>query len=762
LLGREREVAQLCALLRGGARLVTLTGPGGTGKTRLGLQVAAELLDVVEHGTYLVLLAPIGDPTLVAPTIVQTLGAPDAGGTPPLDVLKAYLREREMILLLDNFEQILPAATDIAELLAACPRLTVLVTSRAPLQIGGEHEYPVPPLDLPDRTCPLTADELARNPAVALFVERASAIKPDFALTETNATAIAQICARLDGLPLAIELAAARSRLLSPDAMLPRLGRSLALLTGGRRDLPARQRTLRDAIAWSYRLLPEGERRLFQRLSVFVGGFTLEAAEAIVNVDGRPGVEVQDGLETLIAYSLVRASAPGDGGDSRFTMLETIRELGAELLDGSGEQSTLRERHLDWYVGLGDQFLRAVDTPAYSAWLVRFESENDNLRAALRWSADPACEPTRGLRLAGRLREYWSIRGMATEGRAWSGRLLARSAARTEARALALGTAGYLAARQNDFPAAEAVLEEALSIWRELGEERGIAQALRHLALTHHHRREFDRARALLEESLSMLDRIHDQRADAMTRRYLADLLFDSGAFADAVPLYERCLAGAQERDSAHEIGYALRGLGNVARAQGDYVRARALFRESVGKLASLNDLRCTPICLEGLACTETGPNWSQRAARLLGAANAFQATTGQPAPPAEMADYQRTEADARAHLGGDRFRAAWQAGAAMSLDEAVAYALAEDEAPPSDRAQRQDEVPLSAREREVVALIADGLSNRQIADRLVLSVRTVERHIENVYNRLGISGKAGRAIVTAYALRHGLVPAVA
>jgi non-specific serine/threonine protein kinase len=374
------------------------------------------------------------------------------------------------------------------------------------------------------------------------------------------------------------------------------------------------------------------------------------------------------------------------------------------------------------------------------------------------------------LRLAGVLREYWSIRGKPAEGRAWLTHLLDRSSARTEARALALGAAGYLAARQNDYPAARAALEEALEMRRELGDPRWIARALRHLALVPHHLREYDRARELLEESLSILRDSDLRREWALTLRYLADVLFDNCAYTEAIPLYEQCLIAARERESAHETGYALRGLGNVARARGEYGRARELLRESIRRLASLNDLRCTPICLEGLACTETGPNWAERATRLLGAANAFQATTGAPASPAEMADYQRTEADARAQLGEERFAAIWAAGAAMPLDEAVAYALADDAAPTTaevtsgaarpgqERAGGQDNVPLSPREREVVGLIAEGFSNRQISEQLVLSVRTVERHIENVYNRLGINGKAGRAIVTAYAMRHGLL----
>jgi len=775
LIGRQGEINALRGLLsQDDVRLVTLTGPGGTGKTRLSLKIAVDLIDQYRDGVFLAELAPISDWTLVITTIARALGVEEVTGRPILDLLVARLRERRLLLVLDNFEQVLPAATAIDELLARCSCMSVLVTSRAPLQLRSEHEFPVPPLALPVSEHQVTASSVLDFGAVALFVERAQAINPSFAVTPTNARAIAEICARLDGLPLAIELAAARTRLLSPEALLARLGHGLNLLTGGRRDLPARQQTLRSAIAWSYDLLSEAEQRLFRRLSVFVGGFTLEAAEAVARADGDPGLDVLDGVEALVANNLVRVDR-AVAGEPRFGLLETIREFGLERLDASGEEAATRGQHLAWFIDLSDRFLKDVGGPTYGDWLIRLDAELDNLRAALHWSEDPSSDSELGLRLAGALRDYWSIRGMHREGRAWVGRLLARSSARTEARAAALGATGYLAVRQNDYPAASAALEESLAIRRELGNLRLVARTLSHLALVPHHLREYERARALLDKSLSIFRELDSEREYGLTLRFQADLIFDSATYPEAVAAYQRCLALARQHGNAHEIGYALRGLGNVARAQGNYVHARQLLRESVTALASLNDQRCTPICLEGLACVEVGPLWAERATRLLGAAHSFQATTGAPAPPAEMSDYQRTEADARARLGEERFTAVWAAGAAMSLEEAVAYALAESEANAADeptpaagratpslqRAEARQpaaDVPLSPREHEVVALIADGLSNREIAERLMLSVRTVERHIENVYNRLGIRGKAGRAIVTAYALRHGLV----
>ncbi|MCC6178241.1 MAG: tetratricopeptide repeat protein, partial [Chloroflexi bacterium] len=630
------------------------------------------------------------------------------------------------------------------------------VTSRAPLQVAGEREFPVAPLALPSLTPATTLAQIASAPAVMLFVERAVAIRPDFALTETNAVTVAAICTRLDGLPLAIELAAARSRLLPPEALLRHLGEGLSFLVGGRRDAPARQRTLRDTIAWSYDLLPPSEQQLFRQLSVFVGGFTLAAAAAVCGADREPVGIVLDGIESLIANSLL-LSADTAGGEPRHRMLETIREFGLEMLGASGESTRLSERHLAWCLDLAEQFSRHVGGPDYDAWLPRIDAEYDNILAALRWSGAAASDPERGLRIVGRLGDYWSLRGKAGEGRAWASGLLTRTTARTEARAMALGTAGYLATRQGDYEAGRAWLEESLAIRREIADPRQITRALRHLSLVWHHLGDYQRARALLEEGLLLPQQTSAAREYFLTLRFLADLHFDSAAYAEAASLYERCLVWAEANREVHETGYAQRGLGNVARAQGNYPQARQLLRASIASLASLGDRRCTPICLEGLACIEVGPNWAERATRLFGAAQALQEQTGQRPSPVEMADYQLTEADARTELGEARYRAIWSHGAAMSLDEAVAYALADERAVDPATARR-DTVSLTPREREIVALIAGGLSNREIATRLVLSVRTVERHIENVYNRLGITGKAGRAIVTAYALRHRLV----
>jgi predicted ATPase/class 3 adenylate cyclase/DNA-binding CsgD family transcriptional regulator len=773
LIGREREIQALHHLLVNSAtRLVTLTGPGGTGKTRLGIQVAAAVVDAFEHGSFMVSLAPLSDPDQVIPTIARTLGVKEALGRPPFDAVLDHVRGRHLLLLLDNFEHVLQGAAAVSDLLRASPTLAVLVTSRAPLQIAGEREYPVPPLDLPDVTRQLTAEDIAHAPAIALFVERAAAIRPSFMVTPENAHAIAEICRRLDGLPLAIELAAARVRLFSPEAMLPRLAHGLGLLTAGRRDLPERHQTLRNAMAWSYDLLSEAEQRLFRRLSVFVGGFTLDAAEAVCvdagadSPDDLLSVKVLDGIESLVVNSLVHRDER-ESFAPRFRMLETIREYGLEQLAACGEQEAARSRHLAWCLGLLESSQPHMQGPAYAEWLDRLDAELENLHAALSWSERAPQDLELGLRLTTMLaRGFWTIRGHFTDGRTWLSRMLTRSPARTPIRAMALNCAGFLALRQNDHVAARPLLEEALQIWREVDDKRGLAIALRSLGVVEHQQQHFDRAGSLLRQSLDLLREMDDPRNETQAHMFLADLERDRGELAEAAAGYGRAHEIAARHGDSHGVAYALRGLGHVARLRGEYARARELIRESLCLLRELRDRRCIPLCLEGLACMTSGPGWAERATRLLGAARAIQQTTGAPAPPAELADFRRTEADARATLGGEQFKTLWQAGAALTLDEAVGYALAEHDT--SGRADAgltavqavpgTGRVPLSAREREVVELIAAGLSNRQIADRLVLSVRTVERHIENVYNRLGISGKAGRAIVTAYALRHHLV----
>jgi predicted ATPase/DNA-binding SARP family transcriptional activator len=447
LLGRAAELAQIVSLLAQPAcRLLTLVGPGGVGKTRLALEVAAKQLSNFDDGAYFVELAPIRDPALVATTIAQVLELREADDQPVASVLKAWLRERELLLLLDNFEQILDAAPLVGELLASCPRLKLLVTSRAPLRIRGEQELPVAPLALPDLAHLPDPQALSRYAAVELFIQRAVSVQPDFRVTSENAPALAAICSRLEGLPLAIELAAARIKLLSPQGILDRLGSRLALLTWGPRDLPARQQTMRHTIAWSYDLLSAEERRLFRRLAIFAGGCTLEAAETVCNVSGDSAPAVLDGMAALVEQSLLRQDERAEG-QPYFTMLETIREYGLEQLVTSGELADVQRRYTSYYVAMAETAEPELRGPHQVAWLDRLEREHDNLRAALARCLATAGQAELGLRLAARLGWFWYLHGHLSEGRRWLQQALAQTEhwEHSALRAQAVWIAGALA-----------------------------------------------------------------------------------------------------------------------------------------------------------------------------------------------------------------------------------------------------------------------------------------------------------------------------
>ncbi|GIV98593.1 MAG: hypothetical protein KatS3mg057_3250 [Herpetosiphonaceae bacterium] len=632
LIGREREVAAISALLRRqDVRQVTLTGPAGTGKSRLALQVAADLIDDFEDGVFFVALASINDPALVLSTIAQSLGLKDVGGQPLAESLKSFLHDKEMLLLLDNFEQVVAAAPLIADLLATAPRLNVLVTSREVLRLYGEHEFPVQPLALPDPQQTASIDALLRAPAVALFVERARAVRPDFSLNAENAAAVAALCARLDGLPLAIELAAARSKLLAPQALLARLDSRLRVLTGGARDLPARQQTLRGAIAWSYDLLDEGERTLFAYLGVFIGGCTLDAAETVAG-EGLP-MDILDGLTSLADKSLLRRyrdpqeeatqeSGTGGASEPRFMMLETIREYALECLAMSGKEEELRQRHADYFLALAEGAEPELRGPAQVTWLEQLEQEHDNLRAALQWALDSG-EVEVALRIGGALGRFWLARGYLSEGRAWltaalaAARLRQRSESYGAALAKAFNAAGNLAHTQGDYAAAHPLYQECLAIRRELGDQLGIAYVLNNLGSVAHDQGNYEQARAFYEESLTLCRELRDRRGVASLLHNRGNLAKDQGDYASAIALLEESLTLRRQLGDRWGIAMSLTNLALAVLYQGDNRRSIELCEESLAIFRDLRDPRGMAMSLNNLSFAALAQGDVERAASL-------------------------------------------------------------------------------------------------------------------------------------------------
>jgi len=584
LIGRTREVAEADALLREPeVRLVTLTGPGGTGKTRLALAVASALADAFADGIAFVSLAALTDPELVLPAVAAARGVTSGTGESLMASVCAALRDQQLLIVLDNFEQVVAAAPDVADLLAACPGVKALVTSRAALRLRGEHEVAVPPLSLPDpRRLPDVA-ALGAYEAIRLFVARAKEIRPDFALTEENARAVAEICARLDGLPLAIELAAARTRLLPPAALLARLEQSLTVLTGGARDLPTRQPTLRDTIAWSYDLLTPAEQGLVRRLAVFVGGWTMTAAGAVGHAEDERALDMLDGMESLVAQSLVRH---GEGTDSepRFGMLETIRAFAGEMLTAQGEADATAQRHAMYYLALAEEAEPYLaGGPHQAKWLRRMDAEHGNMRAALAWCARH--DERAGLRLAGALGWFWFVRGHLREGRQWLERALATDGAPEAApQAKALVHLGVLAIHDFDYPAARSALEKSLALSRQIGDERGVAFALFRLGHAMQGEGDDNGARRLWEESLHISSG-HGKEwgiVRFITLAFLGGVLLRTGDHARAVALFEESLALGRNLEDAVAIASSLRSLADAAELVGEYERAETLHGESL------------------------------------------------------------------------------------------------------------------------------------------------------------------------------------
>jgi predicted ATPase/serine/threonine protein kinase len=717
LVGREKEVAAAKGLLlRPNVRLVTVTGPGGIGKTRLAVEVASELDEQFPNGAHFVPLSAINDPGLVIPAILQTLKIREAGGHSPLAILKKNLQESlraPMLFLLDNFEHLVHAAPQLTELLTASPHLKIMVTSRAALHVYGEHEFPVPALAVPDLRSLPGLETLAQYPAVALFVERALAAKSDFELDRHNAPAVIEICAELDGLPLAIELAAARVKVLSPSAMRTRLTSRLQLLTGGARDLPQRQQTLRATIDWSYDLLGPAEQKLFRRLSVFVGGCTLEGVEAVCDTKNDLDLDLLDGMASMVDKSLVH-QVEQKNGESRFLMLGTIREYAREKLKKSGEEAPTRRAHAAYCLVLAEE---GASEQSGEEWLERFALEHDNLRAALEWLTETG-DAEWGLRLGAAMFRFWETREYLIEGRDRLAKLLKmpQAAAPTKARERVLFAAGILAGVQGDYAAEDALvrqsleiarqlgdkqgaavslnalgttariqghlavahplLDESLALWRELGDQRAIARALSNLANVLRLQGDYSRARALCGECLSICRVLGDQNGVAWSLNNEGDIARAEGDSAAARTLYQQGLGIFRELDDHWGVATTLADLGTLAREQRDCATADSLYKESLRIFRELGHKRGIARLLECFACLAAAQSQATRALRLAGAAAALRQGIGAPRPPADQNRLETLLDPARKSLSEAAAADAWCEGRATPTETAIEEVL--------------------------------------------------------------------------------------
>ncbi len=718
-VGREQEIKTVISWLHtGGARLVTLTGPGGTGKTRLALQIAANLLEDFPDGAFFVALAAIRDPALVVPSLAQVLGLGEAADRPLIEILKDFLCDKHMLLVLDNFEQVAAAAPAVSELLSTCGTLRFLVTSRQRLHVYGERVFPVPPLQLPEIEHLASPPLLIQNEAVRLFVERAAAIDPRFFLTVENGPLVAEICQRLDGLPLAIELAAARVKVLSPQEMLARLERRLPLLTGGPTDLLDRQQTLRKTIDWSYDLLDAGTQELFRRLAVFARGCTLAAVEAVCCPCGDASVDPLERLTALVEKSLLHRDEACD--EPRFLMLETIQEYALDRLTTSGEVERFRAQHATYYLKLAEEGAPELWGPQEARWFDRLEREHDNFRLALECflKHDRAEE---GLRLAAALSRFWRVRGHLIEGRDRLSTFLSLSGAdkASSARTQALSGAGWLVRDLGDYKAASALFDESLALAREIYDRRGIAEALLGLGFIARYEGDYTGARARYQESLEGFQGLGSRAGIAAALGNLGLVARDQSDYAAARKLLEASLAMAREIEDKLGVAWALTNLGLVSRYEGDHAAARMLhdealklyrelgdrqniayslnnlglvaldqeefamahqlFSESLRILEAVSDRRGLSFVLESLALVAVAQGRWECSLRIGGAASALRERLGAAAPQNWRRQCDSSIERARQSLDAPAARAAWTKGREMSLKEAIAYALSNE-----------------------------------------------------------------------------------
>ena len=755
-VGREKELAEVRRLLQD-TRLLTLTGSGGCGKTRLALAVAREVVEGFEAGVWLVDLAPLAEPSLVPQALASTLGVREQPARSLSETLSDYLGSKKVLVVLDNCEHLVETCAELVEaLLRSCPELRILATSREALGIAGEISWPVPSLTLPDLRRLLDIESLSRYESARLFVERAAAVKSTFTLTEQNAPAVARVCYRLDGIPLAIELAAARTKVLSVEEISDRLDGSFGLLASGGRTALPRHRTLRSTMDWSHELLPEEEQTLFRRLTMFTGGFTLEAAESVCAGEDLDRDEVLELLSHLVDKSLVTAQE--QGGETRYRLLEMVRKYGGEKLDGAEEVTEVGRRHASFYVELAEEAEPELKGGRQVAWLERLETEHDNLRAAMRWLLNRG-ESEEAARLGWALWLFWGIRANFAEGRRSMEQALSAKGSEdmpASARAKALYVEAMMANYQGDHGSAESLAAESLRLFRELNDKLGSAYALSNAGFAANGQGQHRRAITLIEESVELFLEEGQEWGAAIELGFLAVSWRDQGDHGRAKSLAERGLALSRQVGERQAISAALYTLATLAQAERDQERARDLLEEGLELSAELGNDADVAHCFDGLAAVAAAEGMMVRAARLWGAEEALlermEAAVYTYVPDRSL---HRSQVEAaRARLGEEAFEAAWAEGRSLSIEQAIAWALDRATTPETDSPKTYP-AGLSAREIEILRLVAGGLTNIEVAERLFLSSRTVDWHLSSVYRKLGLHSRTEAA---RFASDHGLL----